>query len=104
MFAAHRIAWAGAWTVTEHSRISLPDWPRLMGAPLAAAYVGMSETKLREIGPQPVNADIRRTLYDRKALDRWIDRLSGMPLDDMEVEAETSEVERRLLEKINGYG
>lgn len=90
--------------MTEHSRISLPNWPRLMAAPMAAAYVGMSETKLREIGPKPVNADIRRTLYDRKALDRWVDRLSGMPLDAQEVEAETSEVERRLLEKINGYG
>jgi hypothetical protein len=90
--------------MTAHSRIDLPDWPRLMAAPMAAAYVGMSETKLREIGPKPVSADIKRTLYDRKALDRWVDRLSGMPLDDKQVEAETSEVERRLLEKINGYG
>lgn len=90
--------------MTEHSRISLPDWPRLMAAPMAAAYVGMSETKLREIGPSPIQTDIRRTLYDRKALDRWVDRLSGMPLDAKEVEEETSQVERRLLEKINGYG
>lgn len=80
------------------ARAALPDWPRLMGAPLAAAYIGLSETTLRAVGPRPREVGKRR-LYDRIDLDRWADRLGGQPLTVQERVAEASEVERRFLEK-----
>ncbi|MES2782998.1 MAG: hypothetical protein V4657_09395 [Pseudomonadota bacterium] len=74
-----------------------------MSVDQAAAYVGISATKLREIGPPVVSmGEMRRVLYDRKDLDRWVDRLSGQPLDGPQIEAETNSVESRLLEKIRG--
>lgn len=81
-------------------RSSLPDWPRLMAAPLAAAYVGISETTLRAKGPRPREVGKRR-LYDRIDLDRWADRLSDQPLDFDEVKAEADDLERRFLERRN---
>lgn len=85
------------------ARLDLPDWPRLMSVDQAASYVGISATKLRELGPKVVSiGDMRRVLYDRKDLDRWVDRLSGQPLDAPEIEAETNSIESRLLEKIRG--
>lgn len=81
---------------------NIPHWPRLMSVKLAAQYVGLSETKLREIGPKPTTLpDLRRVLYDRRDLDRWADRLTGQPLDGKEVEAETSDIERRFFESQN---
>jgi integrase len=50
-----------------------------MGADLAAAYIGLSETTLRAVGPKPREVGKRR-LYDRIDLDRWADRLGGQPL------------------------
>lgn len=86
----------------KHERFDLPDWPRLMSVELAARYLGLSETTLRDIGPSPCQTEIRRVLYDKKTLDRWADRLSGQPLDEMEMQAETSDVENRCLELIRG--
>jgi hypothetical protein len=77
---------------------TLPNWPRLMCAKLAAAYVGLSETTLRERGPEAKGVG-RRRLYDRIDLDRWADRLGGQPLGVAEQIAEAGEVERRFLEK-----
>ena len=84
-------------------RAALPDWPRLMGAELAAAYVGLSPNTLRKEGPEP-RAIGRRRLYDRIDLDRWADRLGGQPLTVHEMKQEASEVERRFLEKRHARG
>jgi len=69
-----------------------------MCAKLAAAYVGLSETTLREKGPAAKGFG-RRRLYDRIDLDRWADRLGGQPLTVAEQREEAKGVERRFLEK-----
>lgn len=79
-------------------RVTLPDWPRLMSEPLAAEYLSIGVTTLRERGPQPKRHGKRR-LYDRRDLDRWADRLGEQPLDGGELVAESKEIERRFLEK-----
>ena len=82
----------------EAARQLLPDWPRLMDEPVAADYLSIGKTMLREHGPKPKHLG-RRRLYDRRDLDRWADRLGDQPLDEGEREAEAGEVERRWLEK-----
>lgn len=84
-------------------RAALPDWPRLMGAPLAAQYVGLSETTLRKCGPAPKEHG-RRKLYDRRDLDRWADRLGDQPMDEPDRLLEAENVERRFLENRNAHG
>jgi hypothetical protein len=74
-----------------------------MGEDLAAAYVSLSATTLREKGPAPTRLGKRR-LYDRHDLDRWADRLAGQPLTAQEMGQEASEVERRFLEKRRARG
>lgn len=83
------------------SRISLPDWPRLMTIELAAAYLSRSETVIRERGPTP-KRDGKSVLYDRHDLDRWADALGGQPLDKADHADEAKEVERRFLERYRG--
>lgn len=83
-------------------RTRLPDWPRLMSAELAAAYVGISETTFRELAPVSAKAIGRRRLYDRKDLDRWADALDGQPLDAGEEESHKRDVERAWLESRKG--
>lgn len=80
------------------ARAALPNWPRLMCAELAAAYVGLGVTTLREKGPEPKEIG-RRRLYDKIDLDRWADRLGGQPLNVAEQKAEALDVERRFLER-----
>lgn len=84
-------------------RVTLPGWPRLLSADLAAAYLSISVTNLRENGPQPKRHG-RRTLYDLQDLNRWADRLDGQPLDAREEEEESAEVERRFLERRRARG
>lgn len=79
-------------------RVALPDWPRLMSEPLAAEYLSIGVTTLRQRGPKPKRHGKRR-LYDRRDLDRWADGLDGQPLDAGELVAESKELERRFLEK-----
>ena len=78
----------------------LPDWPRLMSVQLAAAYLSISATSLREHGPAAVRIG-RRVLYDRQALDRWADRLSPnyQPASAQELAAQSRDVERRFFER-----
>ena len=80
---------------------ALPDWPRLMGIELAAAYVSLSETTLRAKGPTAKKYG-KRVLYDRHDLDRWADRLDGQPLDEKDELEESAEVERRFMERRRG--
>ena len=65
--------------MTEHP--VLPNWPRLMDADMAAAYVGIGETNFlagveRGDWPQPVRYG-RRRLWDRLKLDEAVDLMSG---------------------------
>ena len=84
-------------------RAPLPDWPRLMGEAMAAAYLSLGTTTLREKGPTPKRYGKRR-LYDRRDLDRWADLLDGQPLDEPEEEAEAERVEQRFLERLRASG
>lgn len=52
----------------------LPQWPRLLRPTLAAAYIGVSPGLLRQLELPTVKVRSLR-LYDRDALDRWIDSL-----------------------------
>lgn len=55
----------------------LPDWPRLLALPDAAAYVGVSPNHFREHIPlKPIRFG-KRVLYDRLAIDEYLDTLSG---------------------------
>lgn len=85
------------------ARAALPDWPRLMCEGMAADYLSIGVTMLREQGPEAKRWG-RRVLYDRNDLDRWADRLGGQPLTVQEVVQESAEVERRFLEKRRARG
>lgn len=89
--------------MAEPARLALPDWPRLMSEPMAADYLSIGTTTLREHGPAPKRYGKRR-LYDRQDLDRWADRLDGQPLDVRRQQEEAKEVERRFLEKRDAAG
>lgn len=82
----------------EPIRSLLPGWPRLMNEPMAADYLSIGVTTLRERGPAPKRHG-RRRLYDRLDLDRWADRLDGQPLSAHEQQEEAAEVERRWRER-----
>ena len=57
------------------ARASIAFAPRLLPAPQAAAYLGVSETKLRELGIPRRMLDGKR-LYDRLTLDAYADALA----------------------------
>ena len=80
-------------------RDALPDWPRLMRAPLAARYLGIGETMLRTHGPQPKRLG-GAVLYDRRDLDRWADALGGQPLDAAQRAAEAGDMVNRVLQRL----
>lgn len=71
-----------------------------MPEPMAAAYLGIGKTTLRDSGPKPKNLG-RRILYDRRDLDRWADALSGQPLDDRQREEEGRSIEDRIKARLN---
>jgi hypothetical protein len=86
--------------MNDPARITLPNWPRLMPLPLAAAYLGIGQTTLRKSGLEPKRIGAR-IVYDRTDLDRWADSLSGQPLDAIEREAEADDIGRRISERLN---
>jgi predicted DNA-binding transcriptional regulator AlpA len=58
----------------------LPDWPRAMGAALAAAYLDVSETTFhRVIAPDLAAVPLTpgRVAWLREDLDRWLDAKAG---------------------------
>lgn len=62
-------------------RLTTPPVPRLFGNDMAAAYLGISErmldhVRLRADFPQPIRLG-RRLLWDRVALDDFVDKLSN---------------------------
>ena len=66
--------------MTENTDTPLPYWPRLLGAELAARYVGVSRSSfLARVGktwPRPKRIG-RRVLFDRVELDKAVDDLDG---------------------------
>lgn len=58
--------------------VDIPYWPRLLDAPKAAAYLGISATTFRagvgRVWPEPVRVG-KRVLWDRAQLDAAVDRL-----------------------------
>lgn len=80
-------------------RERLPNWPRLMAAPLAAKYLGVGVTTLREQGPQPKRWGAR-VLYDIRDLDRHADALGGQPLDREERSAEGEDIAARVAQRV----
>ena len=74
---------------------------RAMSLEASAFYVGSSEGSFEKmvaegIMPLPLNLGIRRRLWDRRALDAALDRLSG-------VGPSTSADEQHALEAINAH-
>ncbi len=58
----------------------LPDWPRAMGAALAAAYLDISESTFhRAVAPQLQSVQLTpgRVAWLREDLDRWVDARAG---------------------------
>ena len=58
----------------------LPDWPRALSAPLAAAYVSLSEASFRTaVAPElrAVHLTRRRVAWLREDLDAWLDARAG---------------------------
>ena len=58
----------------------LPDWPRVMPEPWAAAYVGLSVSTFRRHVADTVVAiklSPHRRGYLREDLDAWVDRKAG---------------------------
>lgn len=67
----------GDLTLAKVDVSRLPDWPRLLSGAYAAAYLGISPGHLvAHVTVQPVRLGTR-VLYDRAALDRFVDALSG---------------------------
>lgn len=69
---------------------------------MAADYLGIGTTQLRECGPAPRRDPIRlgrRTLWDIQDLDRWADALAGQPLDDTQAGSHSRDVERNFLKR-----
>lgn len=86
--------------VNALTRTELPDWPRLMREPMAAAYLGISGSMLRERGPEPRHIG-RAAVWDRRDLDRWADALGTtetdpQPLDADDRSREGDDISRRI--------
>jgi hypothetical protein len=79
-------------------RASPPTWPRLMKAPLAAAYLSIGTTTLETLPIRRLPLGKLR-LYDIHDLDRWADALAGQPLDAVGVASHSQDVERDFLEQ-----
>ncbi len=59
---------------TDNGRVVFSCCPRLLSIEGAAAYLGISETKLREfVHRLPRLRCGRRILFDRRALDEYVD-------------------------------
>lgn len=86
-------------TNPDMERAAMPDWPRLMGVDLAARYLGIGATTLRDKGPTPKRIGAR-VLYDRRDLDRWADTLDGQPLDAGERQAEGNDMLKRIQDRL----
>ncbi len=74
----------------------LPDWPRLLSREQAAAYLGVSVNMLESRIGNPFPAPLRiggRKVFDRRALDKAVDQLTGNT-----PQSPAGEVRRRLVD------
>lgn len=83
----------------DGGRVRLPNWPRLMGVSLAAAYFGICPARFRMIGIRPLRIG-RRVLWDRNDLDRFIDDMTGKPVTPRSAGASAKAMERRFFERL----
>ncbi|WP_417733143.1 helix-turn-helix domain-containing protein [Rosistilla oblonga] len=61
----------------------LPNWPRLMSPDQAAAYLGMTAETMRKYIPVEPSPYGKRVLYDRAAIDKYLDDVNaGIASDD----------------------
>jgi len=69
-------------TAARRDMADLPYWPRLLSVDQAAAYVGVSGPTFTANCPVQAYKIGSRTLYDRQALDRWVDGMAtgGKPV------------------------
>lgn len=64
---------------TDRRRLPPGMTPRLLSRSEAAAYCGVSLSLFEEcVGVPPMNCWGNRKLWDRRALDGWLDKLSGI--------------------------
>lgn len=65
---------------------TIPAWPRAMRAPVAAAYLGMSEASFRRhVAIEPVQLAPGITAWLREDLDLWLDARAGRVAGSAEV-------------------
>jgi hypothetical protein len=62
----------------------------------ASEYCGVSRNTLMRHGPVPIKIG-ERTIYDRRALDRWLDQLAGLTA----LSVDSEDPEDALLEAIH---
>jgi hypothetical protein len=74
----------------------MPNWPRLMGERMAADYLSIGTTALREKAPKPKKIG-GRSLWDVRDLDRFADSLGQATTSYQDEEAVAADVERRWL-------
>jgi hypothetical protein len=79
------------------ARVALPEWPRLMNDRLAAAYLSIGTTLLRDLLPPKKLRG--RAVWDRRDLDRLADALAGQTLDESDAAAHAKDVERAWLDR-----
>lgn len=79
---------------TARNTLPVGMTPRLLTARQAAAYCGVAEECFEQnCGLPPIRVFGNRKLWDRKALDRWLDGVSG--IDSVSTSARGS-IEERL--------
>ena len=67
--------------------------PRCVKAHEAAAYCGVSVNLFKKHGPGPIRMG-KRCLYDKSALDMWLDKQSGITSASSEIDQDRAELDR----------
>jgi predicted DNA-binding transcriptional regulator AlpA len=69
--------------MTKDQRLPPGMTPRLLTAEQAAAYCGIGRENFEaRVGVPPLKLFGNRVLYDRAAIDRWLDEQSGLALSE----------------------
>jgi hypothetical protein len=86
------------WSMTENALpVNIPK--RCLSADQAAEYCNVSKNTLARHGPNPTKIG-DRSVYDRRVLDRWLDRLAGLaPVE--QPPADQADPEDTLLKRIH---
>jgi predicted DNA-binding transcriptional regulator AlpA len=93
-------------TAAKKDIADLPGWPRGLSLAQAAAYVGLSPNTFKfhvDAGKYPQPASVgRRKLWDRKALDLALDKVSGLSAESTGANDDQDEGKKRAEEFFNG--